>query len=147
MKEEKVKDYGWERGEASERKVFEALEELKAEGMIKNFGQSLKFYREDTSGRDFLITTRDDKIIWLQVKSGFKQFEKEKYQRRGIHYFGGVEQKSLEEIKKEILEILRQKSKGGKNRTKNLIRPPRGGFLLRKMFQNDIFNIYGINFP
>ena len=114
MKEEKIKDYGWGRGEVSEGKVFEALEELKAEGMIKNFGQSLKFYREDTLGRDFLITTRDDKIIWLQVKSGFNQFEKEKYRRRGIHYLGGVERKALEEIKKEILEILRQKSKGGK---------------------------------
>ena len=107
--EEKVKDYGHNKGEEAERKVFEVLEELKAEGMIKNFGQSLKFYQEDTSGRDFLITTRDDKIIWLQVKSGFNQFEKEKYQRRGIHYLGGVGQKTLEEIKKEILEILRKK--------------------------------------
>ena len=118
--EEKVKDYGWNRGEESERKVFEALEELKTEGMIKNFGQSLKFYREDTSGRDFLITARDDKIIWLQVKSGFNQFEKEKYQRRGIHYLGRVEQKTLEEIKKEILEILRQKSKGGQKQKEKI---------------------------
>jgi hypothetical protein len=109
--EEKVKDYGWSRGEESEEKVRQILEELKVEGKIKNFGRSLKFYQEDSSGKDFLITTNDDKLIWIQVKSGFNQVEKEKYRRKGIHYLGGVREKTLEEIKKEILEILRKKSK------------------------------------
>jgi hypothetical protein len=104
------KDYGWGRGEDSEKKVFEILEELKTQGKIKNFGQSLKFSQEDISGRDFLIMTKDEKIIWVQVKSSFNQVEKEKYQRKGIHYLV-VGEKTSEEIKKEILEILQKKSK------------------------------------
>ena len=147
MKEEKVKYYGWERGEGSEKKVFEVLEELKTEGIIKNCGRSFQFGMEDLSGVDIVMITLEDKVIYLQVKSSSNPVEKEKYRRRGIYYLGGVREKNPREIKQEILEILRQKSKGGKNRTKNLIRPPGGGFLLRKMFQNDIFNIYGINFP
>jgi hypothetical protein len=111
---EKIKDYGWQKGEETENKVHQALEELKTEGMIKNFGQSLKFSQEDVSGRDFLITTNDEKIIWLQVKSGFNQVEKEKYRRKSVHYLGGVREKTPEEIKKEILEILRKKSKSTK---------------------------------
>ena len=99
------KDYGWGRGEESEEKVCRVLEELKAEGMIKNFGQSLKFYQEDRSGRDILITTNNDKVIWLQVKSSFKQADKEKYEQKGIHYLA-VKEKTSEGIKKEILEIL-----------------------------------------
>ena len=105
------KDYGWSRGEESEEKVCRVLEELKTEGKIKNFGRNLKFYQEDLSGRDVLITTNNDKVIWLQVKSSFNPIEKEKYRRKGIHYLGGVREKTPEEIKKEILEILQQKGK------------------------------------
>lgn len=112
--EEKLRDYGWKKGEESEEKVCRALEELKAEGTIKNFGQSLKFYQEDRSGRDILITTNDDKLIWLQVKSSFNSAEKTKYQKRGIHYLGGVREKTLEEIKKEILEVLKRKNRSTK---------------------------------
>lgn len=110
-KMEKVnKDYGWSRGEESEQKVSQVLDELKSEGTIKNFGQSLKFYREDKSGRDFAIVTDDDKIVWLQVKSSFNENAKRKYLRHGIHYLA-VGQKTSEEIKKEILKILKKKSK------------------------------------
>jgi hypothetical protein len=105
------KDYGWTQGEESEEKVRQILEELKVEGKIKNFAQSLKFYQEDLSGKDFLIITNNDKLISIQVKSGFNPFEKEKYQRRGIYYLGGVREKTSEEIKKEILEIIQKKSK------------------------------------
>ena len=108
--EEKAKDYGWNRGEESERKVFEALEELKAEGMIKNFGQSSRFSQEDASGRDFVIIIDDGKIVWFQVKSSFHENDKRKYLRRGIHYLA-VGQKTPEEIKKEILKILKQKGR------------------------------------
>ena len=112
MVEKKMeKDYGWSRGEESEEKVCRVLEELKTEGKIKNFGRNLKFYQEDLSGRDVLITTNNDKVIWLQVKSSFNPIEKEKYRRKGIHYLGGVSEKTPEEIKKEILEILQQKGK------------------------------------
>ena len=104
------RDYGWKRGEESERKVCQALEELKTEGMIKNFGQSLKFYQEDSSGRDFLITTNDEKIIWLQVKSSFHPVDQEKYLRRGIYYLA-IQQKSPSEIKTEVLRILKQDKK------------------------------------
>jgi len=104
-KMEKERDYGWSRGEESEEKVCQVLEELKAEGMIKDFGRSLKFYQEDRSGRDILITTNNDKVIWLQVKSSFKQADKEKYEQKGIHYLA-VKEKTSEGIKKEILEIL-----------------------------------------
>jgi len=110
------KDYGWGRGEESERKVCQALEELKAERMIKNFGQSLRFYQEDSSGRDVLITTNNDKVIWLQVKSSFSPLDKKKYLRRGIHYIA-VEEKSLLEIKKEVLGIL-NKARNWKRRPK-----------------------------
>ena len=108
--EEKVKDYGWSRGEESEKKVFEVLEELKTEGMIKNFGQSSRFSQEDASGRDFVIIIDDGKIVWFQVKSSFHENDKRKYLRRGIHYLA-VGQKTPEEIKKEILRILKQKGR------------------------------------
>ena len=115
------KDYGWRRGEESEEKVCQALEELKAEGTIKNFGQSLKFYQEDRSGRDILITTNDDKLIWLQVKSSFNPVEKEKYQRKGIYYLV-VGEKTREEIKKEISEILnRVRQKRSKAEIKEIL--------------------------
>ena len=114
---EKEKDYGWNKGEESEEKVRQALEELKAEGIIKNFGQSLKFYQEDLRGRDFLITIDNGRVIWLQVKSSFNAVDKEKYLRRGIHYIA-VEQKTLGEIKKEILEILEKSRKRTKIKEK-----------------------------
>ena len=104
--EEKVKDYGHNKGEEAERKVFEVLEELKAEGVIKNCGKSFQFGKEDLSGRDMIIVTVDDGIIWLQVKSSFNLADREKYLRRGIHYLA-VGQKTQEKIKEEILEILR----------------------------------------
>lgn len=108
--EEKIKDYGWERGEESEKKVFEILEELKTAGIIKDFGQSFRFGLEDLSGRDMAIVTLGNGIIWLQVKSSFNQDDKEKYQRRGIHYLA-VGKETPEEIKKEILEILRKEKR------------------------------------
>lgn len=104
---EKIRDYGWEKGETSERKVCQVLEELKAEGKIKNFGWSSKFSQEDSSGRDFLITTNDEKIIWLQIKSSFHPVDQEKYRRRGIYYIA-VQQKSDFEIREEILGIIRK---------------------------------------
>ena len=110
------KDYGWSRGEGSEEKVCQALEELKAEGMIKNFGQSLKFYQEDLKKRDFIIITNDEKTIWLQVKSSFHQADKEKCLKKGIRYIA-VQQKSHLEVKKEILEIL-EKARNQKRRPK-----------------------------
>jgi len=110
--ENKVNGYvlAYKKGEESERKVCQALEELKAEGMIKNFGQSLKFYQEDSSGRDVLITTNNDKVIWLQVKSSFSPLDKKKYSTRGIYYLA-VQQKSPSEIKTEVLRILKQGKK------------------------------------
>jgi hypothetical protein len=118
---EMEKDYGWRRGEESEEKVCQALEELKVEGVIKNFGQSLKFSREDISGKDFLITTKDEKIIWIQVKSSFNPVEREKYQRKGIYYLV-VGEKTREEIKKEISEILnRVRQKRSKAEIKEIL--------------------------
>ena len=114
--EEKVKNYGWSRGEQSEKKVFEVLEELKAEGIIKESGRCDRFGREDSKGKDLAIITQEGKIIWLQVKSSFNETDKEKYLRRGIHYIA-VGQKTSEQIKKEILRILKKKNK--------LAKPPR----------------------
>jgi len=114
--EKENKDYGSSRGEESEEKVCQILEELKAEGMIKDFGRSLKFYQEDRSGRDVLITTNNDKAIWLQVKSSFNPVDKEKYLKRGILYIA-IGEKSLPEIKKEILWIL-NKARNRKRRPK-----------------------------
>jgi diketogulonate reductase-like aldo/keto reductase len=114
--EEKVRDYGSEKGGQSEAKVFEVLEELKAEGKIKNCGWSFQFGKEDLSGRDMVMVTVDNEIIWLQVKSSFNLSDMEKYLRRGIHYIA-VEQKTPEEIKKEILGIL-NKARSRKRRPK-----------------------------
>jgi hypothetical protein len=115
------RDYGWSRGEESEDKVRQILEELREEGEIKDFGQSFRFYQEDSGGIDFFIITKDDKLIPLQVKSSFNQGDKEKYKERGIYYLGGVAEKTLDEIKKEILVIVKQKNKLRKSKIREKI--------------------------
>lgn len=121
MEEENVsKDYGWERGEESERKVCQVLEELKEEGIIKNCGWSFRYSNEDSKGKDLLVVTIDGKVIWLQVKSSFNPVDKERYLKRGILYIA-VGKKSLPEIKKEILGILdkaRNRKRKSKRKTK-----------------------------
>jgi hypothetical protein len=115
------RDYGWSRGEESEDKVLQILEELRKEGEIKDFGQSFRFSQEDSRGIDFLIITKDGKLIPLQVKSSFNQGDKGKYKGRGIYYLRGVAEKTLEEIKKEILVIVKQKNKFRKSKIRKKI--------------------------
>jgi DNA-binding Lrp family transcriptional regulator len=122
--EEKRRDYGWTQGEESEEKVRKVVEELKVEGKIKDFGQSLKFYLEDKAGIDFVIITNDGKLILIQVKSSLNQADKKEYEKRGIYYLGGVREKTPEEIKKEILEILQQKGRLQKTSIKGKIEVP-----------------------
>lgn len=105
------RDYGWARGEESEEKVFEVLEELKEQGIIKNCGRSFQFGKEDLLGIDLMIVTVDDDVIYLQVKSSFNVFEKEKYRQKGIYYLGGIKAKNHREIRQEILSILRKRGK------------------------------------
>jgi hypothetical protein len=117
MEEENVsKDYGWERGKESERKVCQVLEELKKEGIIKNCGWSSRYSNEDSEGKDLLVVTIDGKVIWIQVKSSFNSVDKERYLKQGILYIA-VGKKSLPEIKKEILGIL-NKSRNRKRKPK-----------------------------
>ena len=104
------KDYGWGRGETSERKFFLALEELKKEGAFKDFGQSFRFSQEDLKKKDFCIVSNEGKIIWFQIKTSFNANDKEKYLRKGIQYIA-IEDKNLGEIKAEILEILSKAKK------------------------------------
>jgi hypothetical protein len=110
----------WGKGEASEEKVFQALEELKEEGIIKNCGWSFRYSNEDSEGKDLLVVTIDGKVIWLQVKSSFNPVDKERYLKQGILYIA-VGEKSLPEIKKEILGILnkaRNRKRKPKRKTK-----------------------------
>ena len=104
------KDYGWGRGETSERKFFLALEELKKEGAFKEFGQSFRFSQEDLKKKDFCIVSNEGKLIWFQIKTSFNAKEKEKCLRKGIQYVA-IENKDLGEIEKEILKILKRKGK------------------------------------
>ena len=94
------------KGKESERKVFQALEELKREGKIKDFGQSFQFSQEDVEGIDFIILPQKGKAIYLQVKSTFIEKKKEKYERRGIAFLA-VEEKKLREIKEELIKIIK----------------------------------------
>jgi len=96
----------WEKGEKSEEKVYRALEKLKQEEIIRDFGQTIKFSQEDLRGKDFVIITNDEKAIWLQVKSSFNPAKQKKYLRRGIYYIA-IQQKTPLEIREEILGILR----------------------------------------
>ena len=98
------------KGKESERKVFQALEELKKEGKIKNFGQSIQFGQEDLEGIDFIILPQKGKAIYLQVKSSFNEKAEEKYKKRGI-FFLAVEKKGLKEIKQELIEIIKNSAK------------------------------------
>ena len=100
-----------EKGKLAEEKTFLALEELKKEGRIKDFGQSFFFSQEDLKGIDFIIISGEGKIIRLQVKSYFGEKEMKKYRRRGIWYLAAQLEKSLEEVKKEILEIVEKATK------------------------------------
>jgi DNA-binding Lrp family transcriptional regulator len=118
MEEKQINNHvtAWEKGEASEEKVFQALEELKEEGIIKNCGRSFRYSNEDSEGKDLLVVTIDEKVIWLQVKSSFNSASKERYLKRGILYIA-VGKKSLSKIKEEILEILK-KTRNQKRRPK-----------------------------
>ena len=112
MEEKQINNHitPWEKGEASEEKVFQVLEELKEEGIIRNCGRSFRYSREDSEGKDLGIVTIDGKVIWLQVKSSFNPVDKERYLKRGILYIA-VREKPLPEIKKEILGILNKARK------------------------------------
>jgi len=95
-----------EKGKLAEERTSQALEELKKEGKIKDFGQSFFFSQEDLKGIDFIIISGDGKIIPLQVKSHFRKEEMGSYLRKGIQYLPVPPEKSIAEIKKRILEIV-----------------------------------------
>ena len=99
----------YKRGKIAENKVFEALEELKEEGLIENFGQTFPFSKDDLWGIDFIILPKEGGIIPLQVKSSYYEKDKRKYLRRGIQYIVVWPNQDKEEVKKNLLKILRNR--------------------------------------
>lgn len=56
-------------GNIAEEKVRLALEEIKKLGLIRDFGQTIQFGRDDTQNIDFIVYTMDGGKVLLQVKS------------------------------------------------------------------------------
>ena len=99
------------RGEEAEKKVKMALEQIKNEGVIQNFGQTTKFGIEDWAGIDFMVFKHSGKEILLQVKGyPLNQKEQKRYQKKGIYVVFAFPDKKIEVIKKEILDIIKRKN-------------------------------------
>jgi len=96
----------YKRGKIAENKVFEALEELKKEGLIENFGQTFPFSEDDLWGIDFIILPKKGGIIPLQVKSSYREENKRRYLRKGIRYIVVWPNQDKEDVKKNLLKIL-----------------------------------------
>lgn len=96
--------YAVTKGQLSEKKVFNALEELKQEGEIKDFGQTFPFSQDDRNGIDFIVITKTGKEVRIQVKSSYRREEVEEYLRKGINYL--IPGKDKAETKKRILWII-----------------------------------------
>jgi len=95
------------KGEMAEEKVFLALEELKKEGGIVNFGQTFAFSRDDQKGTDFMVFMGRGKEIHIQVKSYFlSKTQIKRYRRKGIWCVSAPLNKDISEVKEIILRII-----------------------------------------
>jgi hypothetical protein len=96
------------RGKMAEEKVGKVLGQLREEGIIRAFGQTVAFSQEDIKGIDFFIYS-GKKEIKIQVKS-FQVSNKEraKYRIRGIFLI--IVPPTIDElaVRRRILEILKQ---------------------------------------
>lgn len=99
------------KGDRAERKVSKVLEKLEKEGIIKSFGWTFPFSRDDLDGIDFLIFPIKGKEIPLQIKSSYRKELEENYSKRGIFYMIVKPYHKFEEIRKNILEILERAEK------------------------------------
>ncbi len=97
------------RGKIAIEKVVRILKELKKEGKIRDFGETIPFSREDKRGIDIFIFPFNKKEIRLQIKAGdhLTLEEKEKYRKGKIFLIKNVLKKTDREIKNEILKILK----------------------------------------
>lgn len=95
------------KGKITEKKVFLALEKLREEGKIKNFGQTMPFSNDDSKGIDFFIYTLNGKRLKLSVSTRPKPWEKqESLRRKGIIVFNVLMETDQETVLKEVTEII-----------------------------------------
>lgn len=74
------------KGELAVEKVIIALKSLKRLKVVKNYGETDSFGKDDCNGVDVIIYPFWNGKICLQVKSSFNLEDKKRYNRRGIFY-------------------------------------------------------------
>jgi hypothetical protein len=103
-------------GETAEKKVAQALIQLKKEGKIKGFKKTEKFSEEDKKGIDFIIYQDFPTPVYIQVKSHLNKeeinslkLERVDYDiwfKGGIFTFQAAPNDSVKKIKNKIERIL-----------------------------------------
>lgn len=100
------RETAFDRGEETEKKVFNTLNQLKNEGVITDFGQTMKFSKDDYKGIDFYVYLNGKKIK-IQVKSSFPLEKERKYlERNGIFLLVCRPWENDKGVRKKILKIL-----------------------------------------
>ena len=95
-----------DRGKATEEKVFKALENLEKKGVIKNFGQTFSFGRDDMYGVDFYIFPLVGKEIKIQVKSSWSKEKARRYRKKGIWLLCLWPNQTITDAEKKLRRII-----------------------------------------
>jgi hypothetical protein len=95
-----------EKGKATEKKVSKALENLQEKGMIKNFGQTFNFSKDDMYGVDFYIFPLVGKEIKIQVKSSWNKKKAQIYRKKGIRILCLWPNQTITDAEKKLCQII-----------------------------------------
>jgi len=104
-------------------KVVLALKSLERLKVVRSFGETKNFGRDDCNGIDIIIYPSWGGRVWLQVKSSFNFRDKKKYNGRGIFYLAippGMEVYSVESrVSKILARVYEKRAKKRSRKTKS----------------------------
>ena len=95
-----------DKGKATEKKVSRALENLQEKGVIKNFGQTFSFGKDDMYGVDFYIFPLVGKEIKIQVKSSWNKKKAQIYRKKGIRLLYLWPNQTIADAEKKLCRII-----------------------------------------
>ncbi len=115
MNSEKVKNFSNQpysidialiRGELAVEKVLLVLESYKRQKIIRNFGTTDAFSRDDSKGIDIFIYLNGEGKVLLQVKSSYHERERKRYNKRGRYYIAVPPRMGRYEVETLVAKIL-----------------------------------------
>lgn len=127
------------RGEMAVEKVVSALDSLKRQKIVREFGITDQFSDDDIKGIDVIIYPSWGGKLLLQVKASFNRKDKRRYNRKGIYYLAAPPRIEGYEVEAMISKFLakdfrRKYDKKNKKRIKErTIAPSAGAFLFQQL--------------